>query len=105
MLSLLIISVLSAFGIAVLLVEKGQDWPVRRFVILTRKFIYKINKNAEKVFDCTVCMSFWVSLLADLILLYFYNHFLWPLTGFITLGFTWFIMQFLNAIDNGKQEN
>tara|TARA_Y100000310_G_C20322247_1_gene641267 strand:+ start:170 stop:484 length:315 start_codon:yes stop_codon:yes gene_type:complete len=99
-LSLFVISLLSSFGLAVVLVEKGQEWPLRSPILSVRRFIfYNISLDLEKVFDCTVCMSFWASLLVDIILYLFFRHFLWPLSGFATLGFTWFIMQFLDAFD------
>ena len=99
-LSLFLLSLLSSFGLAVLLVEKSDKWPVRTPVILLRKFIYKINKNAEQVFDCTVCMSFWTALLIDLVLLVFSSHFLWPVSGVATLGVTWVVYQSIDVIDS-----
>ena len=43
-------STLLAFGMSVAIVEKGQEWPIRRFNILLRKFVYKYNKKLIKWF-------------------------------------------------------
>ena len=97
---LLLLSVLSAYGIAVALVQKGDEWPIKWIVGPLKKLLGKINPNAPKVLDCVVCLSFWTSLLTDIILLIFTRHyFAWPLSGFVTLGFAWTIMEFFNSFD------
>ena len=103
MIGLLIISVLSSFGISIALVEKGDDFPIRRYKLLLKQFIHDhIHWKFSQVLDCTVCTSFWVTLIVDIILLVISGgtYFLWPLSGFISLGFTWFIIQLLNSIDS-----
>ena len=97
--SLIVVSVLSAFGLAVILVEKSSTWPVEPIVSWTRSFASLFSEKFANVFDCTVCMSFWTSLLVELFILYSFDQFYWPLTGFITLGLTWIVIEFLNAID------
>jgi hypothetical protein len=95
-----IISLLSSFGLAVAVVEKGKEWPLRKPLFFIRRWIYRyISKQFEQVFDCTVCMSFWTALIVDSILYFIFGYFLWPLSGFVALGFTWFAIQILNAID------
>lgn len=101
-LAYLVFVIFCAFGLAVTVVEKSHEWPIRKPVLLLRKFVFRINKKSEKVFDCTVCMSFWTALLVDIFSLYFFGYFLWPISGFATLGFTWFLIEFLNLFDESE---
>tara|TARA_Y100000310_G_scaffold345691_1_gene468322 strand:- start:3290 stop:3625 length:336 start_codon:yes stop_codon:yes gene_type:complete len=97
-------SVLSAYGLAIILVEKGSEWPVRKYNLILRRLVRnRIDVRAGKVFLCTVCMSFWTTLFTDLVCLLMFGYFFWPLSGFITLGFTWFVIQLLNAIENSNE--
>jgi hypothetical protein len=99
----LIISILSSFGIAIALVEKGDEFPIKRYKLLLRKFIHdKMHWKFSHVLDCTVCSSFWIALFVDTFLFIFTGgaYFLWPLSGFAVLGFTWFIIQLLNVLDH-----
>ena len=101
----LIISVFLSFGFAISLVEKGQDYPIRKFNLIIRKILHDIfGYKFSQVLDCTVCSSFWLSLVSDIILCIISGgtYFFWPISGFITLGFTWFIIEFLNGIDKGE---
>ncbi len=94
------ISVFSAFGIAVALVEKGNEWPIKRYRIYLQKVIHDyMYWRFAQVLYCTVCCSFWAALVSDLVLLILTGHFMWPLTGFATLGFTWFVIELLNGLD------
>lgn len=97
------LSVFFGFSLAILLVEKGEDWPV---TIITRpiKWLFGlINTRLKEMFSCTVCTSFWTTLIGELVLNYFYtNIFMWPFTGVIALGFTWFVIDFLNSLDKSK---
>jgi len=98
----LIISVLAACGMAIALVEKGDDYPIRKPRLLLKSFIHdKISIKFSQVLDCSVCTSFWTSLFIDITLCVISGgtYFLWPLSGFITVGLVWFIIEFLNAID------
>lgn len=101
LLSLFVISLISAVGMAVLLVEKRDDWPVYLFTRPLKKCLTFVHPKLGDMFDCTVCVSFWTSLLSDfsIFLVTHGTYFLWPLTGFATIGFVWFIIQFLDAID------
>ena len=97
----LIISVIVSFGMAVALVEKGDQYPIRKFNLLLRKFIHdRINWKFSQVIECTTCASFWTTLVSDIILFFMFGYFFWPFSGFVTVGFTWFIIEFLNAVDN-----
>jgi len=102
----LIISIFLSFGMALLLTEKGKEWPIKPWRIKIQTFIHDyIHWKFSQVFYCTVCISFWCALLSDIILcmiLYINNsefYFFWPFSGFIVAGITWFIIEYLNAID------
>lgn len=98
-----ILSVLFGYALAILLVEKGEDWPV---TILTKplKFLFsKIYKKLPELLECTVCCSFWTTLVGEIVLKFWITDlFLWPFTGVIALGLTWSAIEFLNAIDKSK---
>lgn len=101
-----IISILVAYGLAVLLVEKGDEFPVDKVASPLRLFLFwNFGPKVSDVLDCTICSSFWTALIADAILCYisftYFNtfYFLWPLTGFAASGISWTIYEFLNAID------
>ena len=104
----LIMSVLSGFGLAILLVEKGKDWPVRPIRIRIQLLLRKIHYKLPQMLFCTTCTSFWASLVTDLVvcfiaLLFGTFYFFWPLSGFITAGIMWTTIEYLNAID--KEQN
>jgi len=105
----LIISVLLTYGMAITLVEKGREFPVRKFRILLKKFIHdKISRKFSKVLDCSACSSFYLALLSDILiciisLCFGYFYFLWPFSGFLSLAFTWTVIELLNGID--KEQN
>ena len=102
----LIISVILTFGMATALVEKGNEWPIRPWRIRIQAFIHDhIYWKFAQVFWCQTCISFWLSLISDIIIgtiLYLNNqefYFFFPFSGFIAMGFCWFIIEFLNSID------
>jgi len=98
-----ILAIAFGFSAAVLLVEKGDDWPI---TLLSRplRFIFgKIYNKLSQMLECTVCMSFWTTLVGELILKFFItSQFYWPFTGILALGATWLIIELLNALDNKK---
>ena len=96
-------SILIAYGMAVTLVEKGDEWPVRRLRIRSQLIVRKIHWKLPKLFKCTVCCSFWMALISDLFLFIIsgWEYIpMWPFTGFAALGFTWTMIQFMNALDS-----
>ena len=104
----LIISVAAGFGMAILLVEKGKDFPIRKYRVILQKFIHDhIGRKWSRVLKCTTCTSFWVTLIADIILFIISGgtYFLWPLSGAITAGIMWVIIEWLNAIDKDQNIN
>lgn len=104
----LIISVITSFGIAIILVEKSNDYPVKKIRILLQLLLRKIHWKLPRMLFCSTCSSFWCTLGVDGVLCFinYLNgswYFFWPLSGFVSSGFMFFIIEFLNAID--KQPN
>ena len=105
----LIISILSSFGLAIIIGEKGDDYPVKKPKLILEKLLKKyISEDFSKVLECTVCCSVWVCLCMDILLFFIsyfffgFIYFLWPVSGFIVAGWTFFAIEFLNAIDNNN---
>jgi len=88
---------------AIALVEKGDEWPVKGIRIRLQWLTSKIHWKLPQLFMCTVCCSFWTALISDLFLFIMsgWNYLpMWPFTGFVALGFTWTMIQFMNALDS-----
>ena len=100
------VSLISAIGLAILLVEKSEDWPVSVFVSVIKQILSLFHKKLPDMLFCTICTTFWTALLSDLFLLIIIgNYFLWPLTGFAAAGCVWAIYQLLNSLEkNNVQE-
>lgn len=96
-----IIVVLGGYGMAVALVEKKRQWPVRPWHLRIKRLLRKIDRRLGDMLSCTVCTSFWTTLLAEVLLLPLTQQFywLWPVSGFVALALTWTVIQFLDAID------
>lgn len=98
----LIISVLVGYGFAIALVEKGKEWPIRPWRIRLQLLLRKIYWKLPQMLFCVTCTSFWTTLLADTILsiLCFFLtggfYFFWPFSGFISVGLSWTIIEFLD---------
>jgi hypothetical protein len=105
----LIISILLGYGIAILAVEKGKDFPVKRIRVIVQLLLSKIYWKLPQMLFCTVCTSFWAALIADCLIclvsffLFGIPYFFWPASGAITAGFTWTVIEFLNILD--KEQN
>jgi hypothetical protein len=101
----LIISVATGFGMSILLVEKGKDWPIRPWRIRLQLLLSKIYWRLPQMLLCTTCTSFWATLIADIVLCIITGgaYFFWPFSGAITAGIMWTIIEYLNAID--KEQN
>jgi len=94
-----------SFGLSIAIVEKGNDFPIKYWKIRLQKILGLIHWKLPQMLLCTTCTSFWATLISDIVL-FLLNFFImgqfywfWPFSGFITLGITWFIIEFLNAID------
>jgi hypothetical protein len=107
----LVISVLSGFGMAVVLVEKGREWPIKSWRIKLQTFFHDyVSWKFSHVLFCVTCTSFWTTLITDIILCIIglcigVPYFLWPLSGFITVGLSWIIIEFLNVLDKESNIN
>ena len=104
----LIISVILGCSMAILLVEKGRDFPIKRYRILLQLLLRKIHYKAPQVVYCTTCSSFWTTFIADIVIciiahLCGVGYFFWPFSGFIAGGITWTLIEYLNSID--KEQN
>lgn len=91
---------------AVALVEKKRQWPIRRYSLWLQYFVLpKIHRRLGKMLDCTVCTSFWTTLITDSLICLFTwgKYFAWPLSGFITLGLTWAFVQILWSINSDSE--
>lgn len=104
----LIISIMLGYGIAITLVEKGRDWPIRPWRIRLQFLLSKIYWKLPQMLLCTVCTSFWGTLIADIIISLIalslgIPYFFWPFSGLICVGFTWTMIEYLNSID--KEQN
>jgi hypothetical protein len=97
----LLLSVASSFGLAVALVEKKRSWPVRRYHLILLNLLNKVHPRLRRMLNCAPCTSFWCSLVVDCLILVVSggSYWAWPLSGFITFGVTWLIMDWLNTLD------
>lgn len=104
----LIISVLLSYGIAILLVEKGNDFPIKKYRVRLQLILSKIHWKAPQILYCETCSVFWICFFTDLVLCgiglcFGIPYFFWPFSGAIASGVTWTIIEFLNA--NDKEQN
>lgn len=99
---LLILSVFSSMGMALILVEKREDFPVKSIhSILSFIIRTTMGSKCASMLECTVCTSFWTSLVVE-VSLYFITgrqYFCWPLTGFAAAGILYFMIDVLNTLD------
>lgn len=103
----LIISVMLGFGISILIVEKGKDFPIRKYRIILQLLLSKIHWKLPQMLFCTTCTSFWAMLIADIVLFVISGgtYFFWPFSGMICAGIMWTIIEWLNAIDKDQNIN
>ena len=106
----LVISVLLGYGISILLVEKGKDFPIRKYRIILQLILRKIHWKAPQALYCTTCTSFWATLIADIVIcivahLCGVGYFFWPFSGAICAGISFTIIEYLNAIDKEANIN
>ena len=97
----LFISMIISFGISIAFVEKSNSYPMKFWRIQIQKLLHCIHWKFSQALYCTVCTSFWAALIVDVALFFIsgYNYFMWPLSGFASLGFTWFLIDLLNTLD------
>jgi len=106
----LILSVFLSIGLSIAIVEKGKEWPIKRYRVLLQLFLRKIHWKLPRMLTCTVCSNFWFCFFSDIIvciLAYFhgYFYFFWPFSGIIVLGISWVLIEFLNSQDKESNIN
>jgi hypothetical protein len=90
---------------AVFIVEKRRDYPARIVRVYLKCYLSKIHRRLPKMLGCTVCTSFWTTLVAEFIMAlgsavtgHIPHFFTWPVSGFVALGLTWTIMDILISL-------
>lgn len=105
--TLLTLSIASSIGMALLLVEKKEEFPIKKIHGFISSFIEMVfGLEWAMMLHCTICTSFWTSLVVETVL-YFISgrtYFFWPLTGFATAGILYILIDFLNTIDRRNHE-
>lgn len=103
----LIISVSLSYGMAILLVEKGEDFPIKKYRVILQLLLRKVHYKAPQMLSCTTCASFWLALISDIILRVVSGgtYFFWPFSGIIVAGVMWTIIEILNSRDNEQNIN
>ena len=106
----LFISILLSCGMAILIVEKGKEWPIRPWRIRLQLLLRKIHWKLPQMLFCTTCTSFWATFFSDLIIcgvafILGFPYFFWPFSGIITAGIMWTLIEFLNSIDKDQNIN
>lgn len=107
---LLSIAVFALFGVAgaTILVEKRDQAPISHISALIGWLLKKMGLGfALGVLECTVCCSFWMSGLFEL-LFWARNGFspfipVWPFSGILAMAVSFYIIDFLNTIDRRAQ--
>lgn len=107
-----IIVVALAISLSILTIQKGHEWPVKKPRIYFQLLLRKLHWKLPQAMYCVVCASFWLGLIADLLMLlnsiifYLINspsdynfYFFWPISGFVASGLSWIIYEFLNILD------
>ena len=104
----LIISIMLGYGLAIVIVEKGKEWPIRPWRIRLQLLLRKIHYKLPRVLKCTTCSSFYTCLISDCIVCVVAHmcgvgYFFWPFSGIICAAGTWTVIEVLNSID--KEQN
>jgi hypothetical protein len=96
-----LITIASGIGLATLIVEKGDEFPLKyiKNILIAATSLF-LGERISKVFNCTVCLSFWTTLLCELFSYYLLTgHFTWPLSGFAACGICFYLIDFLNTLE------
>jgi hypothetical protein len=98
------LSTIGGIGMATLIVEKGDDFPIKKIKTIAQGLVrFLLGESWSKVFECTVCMSFWTALICELILYFTISKsFTWPISGFAAAGISFYLIDFLNTLDTRK---
>lgn len=111
MLSYFLIVILLAISLAILTMQKGNEWPIKKPRIYLQLLMRKIHWRFPQAMYCVVCASFWFGLIADIMMaiLWFilslinstpYTfYWFWPISGFVAAGLSWIIYEVINVLD------
>jgi hypothetical protein len=94
-------SLLAGIGLAILLVEKKDTYPMRFWNIFLRKNIkFYIGRKPSRVLLCVVCTSFWTTLISDIAVCMVSggHYFFWPMSGFAAAGITYLVFEMIGSI-------
>lgn len=97
-----LVAVFAGFGMAIVLVEKKEQWPATAIRPILSKMLGLVYHKLPDMLECSVCTSFWTALLADLYLSFHTKYAYvpcWPLSGFMAMAVTWTVIETMNAID------
>lgn len=100
------IAVFAIFGVAgaTILVEKRDQAPVSNISAAMAWVLKKLGLGFSLgVLECTVCCSFWMSGLFELLFWarggFNYMVPVWPFSGILAMAVSFYIIDFLNTID------
>ena len=99
-----------SFGFAILLTEKGNEWPIKKYRVYLQLFLRKIHYKLPRILFCTTCCSFHTTLISDLVVCVIAScfgipYFFFPFSGIICAGISFTIIEHLNAIDKNQDIN
>jgi hypothetical protein len=103
---LLIASMLSGAGLAIVLTEQRYDWPVRNISIPLRRFLQvHVHRKMHRVLKCCICTSFWTGMLCYYWLAVITGAALplllgTPLAGFACAGLVWTLFTYAPSTSN-----
>lgn len=98
--------IISAIFFAIIFVGKSEDFPIKyfhSFIKRVLKFIF--GEKISGVLDCSVCLSFWVVLIFELIFFFIYGTIsviFWPFSGFIAAGFIYVLFDIMDILEKNN---
>lgn len=101
----LIFVVMGGIGIATIMVEKYEDYPVNSLSRRIKAILSLLfGERFASVAHCTVCYAFWSTLFCELVAYFLYtNQFTWPISGFISSAIVFYIIDVLNTIERSRE--
>ena len=97
----LIISIFIGYSFSIIIVEKSNEWPLKKVRIILQLLLRKIYWKLPRVLFCATCSSFYFALISDTIIFFVASsmgifYFFWPISGVVCSAFSWTIIEFLN---------
>lgn len=97
----LIVSVVVGVSAAILFVNKKDEFPIKPFNDKFSSFLfYMFGPNFAEVLNCSVCLSFWTTLIVELFVYIISggSYFFWPLSGLVSSAILILIYDFLDTL-------